>query len=294
MKERHCIFSIFGATGDLTSRKLLPAFYFMEQENQLKDSFRIICIARKQKNTDEYRKEAYESIKKHSRIKVNDTILDKLLSRIHYHRLEFSNEADYMSLKSEIERISGGVCSHCERIFYLAVPPQFFGIIARNLKHLKLAGKSTQENVYNRVMFEKPFGHDLASARELNRAITRVFTENQIYRIDHYMAKELVQNMLVLRFANSIFEPLWNKEYIDHVQITVAETLGIENRGDYYDKFGALRDVFQNHLMQLLSLVAMEEPKKIEVDEIRKKKAEVLKSIAKTGLKNISGKICIG
>ncbi len=287
MKETHCLLTIFGATGDLTHRKLLPALYFMEQEKQLKDSFSIICAARKEKSNDQYRKEASDSIRKFSRVKVQDEALSKLLSRIRYQKIEFKNNSYYASLKNLIEEISGIKCSHCERIYYLAVPAEFFGDIITSLKEMGLAGRQESE-AYNRIMFEKPFGHDLKSAREMNHAITSVFNESQIYRIDHYMAKELVQNLLVLRFANSIFEPLWNKEYIDHIQITVAETLGVEARGDYYDKAGALRDIIQNHMMQLVSLVAMEEPKKFDIEEIRNQKVKVLKSIKKIAKKDIS------
>ena len=232
MKECSCIFTIFGATGDLTNRKLLPAFYFLEQERQLKENFRIICIARKEKSDEQYREEASSSIKKFSRIKVQDETLKKVLSRISYHRIDFTALDGYSSLKSKIENVSGEKCAHCERIFYLAVPSGLIGTIISNLKSAGLAERQNDGNPYSRIMFEKPFGHDLKSAKELNRNIMRVFDENQVYRIDHYMAKELVQNLLVLRFANSIFEPLWNKEHIDHIQVTVAETLGVENRGD--------------------------------------------------------------
>ena len=287
MEGHYCIFSIFGATGDLTHRKLLPALYFMEQEKQLRDNFRVICVARKEKTDGQYRNEASESIKKFSRVKVRDDLLNKLLSRVHYHQLEFSNAGDYLNLKKLIEEISGANCGHCERIFYLAVPPAFFSIIVDNLRHLQMAERQISDKAYNRVMFEKPFGHDLQSAKEMNESITQAFNENQIYRIDHYMAKELVQNLLVLRFANSIFEPLWNKEYIDHIQITVAETLGVEGRGDHYDKAGALRDVMQNHMMQLLTLVAMEAPKKLDIWEIRNQKVRVLKSISKFTKKDV-------
>lgn len=279
--EEHCILSIFGATGDLTNRKLLPALYYLEKEGHLKKNFRVVCIARKQKTHDEYRKEAAESIKNFSRIKVSDELLSKFVSRIHYCPLEFSNSEDYANLKEFIEKISGKGCSKCERIFYLAVPSQFFGGIISNLKKFGLAKRQSSSKAYNRIVFEKPFGHDLNSAKELNKAITKVFDEKQIYRIDHYMAKELVQNLLVLRFANSIFEPLWNKRYIDHVQVTVAETLGVERRANYYDDAGALRDVMQNHMMQLLTLVAMEAPKSFSAYDIMDKKVKVLKSIKK-------------
>ena len=294
MREHHCILSIFGATGDLTSRKLLPALYFMEQEGQLKQNFRIVCIARKKKTIEQFRNEASDSVKKFSRIKVKEEILGKLVSRIIYVQLEFSDSYGYLMLKRIIEEISGGRCSNCERIFYLAVAPQFFKLIVDNLKEFGLAEKKADANKYNRVMFEKPFGHDLKSANSLNNSITKVFDEKQIYRIDHYMAKELVQNLLVLRFANSIFEPLWNKEYIDHVQITVAETLGVEGRGEYYDKFGALRDVMQNHMMQLLTIVAMEAPKTLFSDDVKNEKVKVLKSISMPNKKNLKNFAVIG
>ena len=292
MNNCHCVFTIFGATGDLTSRKLLPAFYFLEQERQLKDEFRLICAARKEKTDEQYRQEASNSIKKFSRVKVQDEILHKLLSRISYHRLEFTGIDGYKSLKSKIENVSKEECRRCERIFYLAVPSTLIGGIVNNLKSAGLAEKQHENQPYSRIMFEKPFGHGLKSAKDLNAAITKVFDEKQIYRIDHYMAKELVQNLLVLRFANSIFEPLWNKEYIDHIQITVAETLGVENRGDYYDKSGAIRDVLQNHMMQLVSLVGMNVPKTMSADDVKNEKVKVLKSISK--IKDLPKSIIMG
>ena len=281
MKECHCILSIFGATGDLANRKLLPALYFLEQEKYLKENFKIVAIARKEKTNEQYREEASESIKRFSKRKVNEDVLKKLVSRMHYNQLEISNTSDYTMLKKFIEGISGENCSNCERIFYLAVPSSLFSTVVNNLKRVKLAEHERRSKAYNRVMFEKPFGHGLKSARKLNKAITKVFDEKQIYRIDHYMAKELVQNLIVLRFANSIFEPLWNREYIDHVQITVAESLGIEGRSEYYDNAGAIRDVIQNHMMQLLTLVAMEAPKSLNADDLRNEKMKVLKSIAR-------------
>lgn len=292
MEERCCILSIFGATGDLTSRKLLPALYYLEQEKQIDENFRAICIARKEKSNEQYRREVSDSIRKFSRVKVNEEVLGRLIPKIHYHRLEFSSPEDYVNLKKTIENVSGEKCRRCERIFYLAVPPSFFGVIANNLKRFGLAEKNGGDKAYNRVVFEKPFGHSLDSAKGLNRSITGAFDEKQIYRIDHYTAKELVQNLLVLRFANSIFEPLWNREYIDHIQITVAETLGVENRAGYYENAGALRDIMQNHMMQLLALIAMEEPKSLDVQEIRNQKVRVLKSIKKIR-KSDAGRISV-
>ena len=293
MKDCKCIFSIFGATGDLTSRKLLPAFYFLEQERQLKQDLNIFCIARKKKSQEQYKKEAAEAIRRFSRIKVTDDVLQKLLERVHYYELEFSDKSGYEKLKKCLENASGEKSSHCERIFYLAVPYHLLGTIVGNLKSVGLTEKHAKNKPYCRIMFEKPFGHDSKSAKELNASITKVFDEKQVYRIDHYMAKELVQNLLVLRFANSIFEPLWNRNYIDHIQITVAETLGVEGRGSYYEKAGAIRDVMQNHMMQLLTLVAMAAPKSMQADDVKNEKVKSLKSI-RLGKKNFLSDAFIG
>lgn len=263
---------IFGATGDLTHRKLLPALYYLEHRNLLGETFRIICSARRDKDDDAFRKEAADSIGRFSRLKAGPEVMEKLLSRIHYHRLEFDNLEHYRRLASILKGKKG-------IIFYLATPPMFFDIIVGNLASVNLAGKNAKFGS-NKVAFEKPFGKDLESAKKLNSGISKIFHERQIYRIDHYLAKELVQNLIVMRFANSIFEPLWNAKYIDHVQITLAETLGIEGRGAYYDANGTLKDVVQNHLMQLLCLTAMECPKSLEADDIRDEKVKVLKSVA--------------
>lgn len=294
MKQDNCILSIFGATGDLTQRKLLPALYHLEKEVQLSQNFRVICIARKEKTNEIYRSEASDSIRHFSRAKINDAILEKLASRIYYLQLEFSNSADYQKLRDFAEKISGVDSSGCNMIFYLAMPSSLFGTIIGNLKQHGLAHKDGHGEAYSRIMFEKPFGRDLSSAAELNGSITKAFHEKQIYRIDHYMAKELVQNLLVLRFANSIFEPMWNKKYIDHVQITVAETLGVGSRADYYENAGALRDVLQNHMMQLLALVAMEAPKSINAEDISGKKVKVLKSIQKLTRKDAESSCILG
>ncbi len=273
------VLTIFGATGDLTHRKLLPALYFLESERILKDDFKILCVARKQKKDDDFRKEASESIKKFSRIKVKDDLLDKTIRRISYFKLDFEQKEDYAVLKERIEKLAGEKCASIDRIFYLAIPSELFEAVVQNMDTSKLA---SEKNGHTRLVFEKPFGHDLPSAKQLNKAVTSLFSEDQIYRIDHYLAKELVQNLIVMRFGNTIFEPLWNKEYIDHVQITVAETLGVEHRAGYYDKSGSLRDVVQNHILQLLCLVGMSAPKSLSGDDIRDAKVKVLKSVAKT------------
>ncbi len=294
MKEHNCIFSVFGATGDLANRKLLPALYYLEQEKYLKEGFKVVAIARKEKTDEQYREEAADSIKRFSKRKVNEDVLKRLVSRLYYHQLEFSDSSAYTQLKALIEKLAGEKCSKCERIFYLAVPSAYFDVIINSLKRLKLAEKERIGKPFNRVMFEKPFGHGLKSAMNLNKAITKVFAESQIYRIDHYMAKELVQNLIVLRFANGIFEPLWNKEYIDHVQITVAESLGVEGRGEYYDNAGAIRDVMQNHMMQLLTLVAMGAPKSLNADDLRSEKVRVLEAIAKISKKSAGKSAVLG
>jgi len=222
------ILTLLGATGDLTHRKLLPALYFLEYSGHLDKSLRIICVARKPKTDNEFRKEVRVSIKKFSRIRIDDKILDKTLKRIYYFQLEFNDTAGYAELRKFLEKICRKPCSKCDKIFYFATSPEFFESIVKNLNKAKLTSKKHKQP-FSRVVFEKPFGKDLRSAKKLNNAIRKVFHEEHIYRIDHYLAKELVQNLIVLRFGNSIFEPLWNTKYIDHVQITVAETLGIES-----------------------------------------------------------------
>lgn len=269
---------IFGATGDLTHRKLLPALYFLEHHQALPKGFSIICSARRNKTDEEYRSEAESSIRRFSRVKVDNAHLKKLLSRIHYCQIEFSNMGHYKSLAKYLGKKRS---SRQGIIFYLATPPIFFDKTVKSLASAKLAGRSKKFR-NNRVVFEKPFGKNLATAKRLNREIRKVFHEKQIFRIDHYLAKELVQNLIVMRFGNSIFEPMWNTEHIDHVQITVAETLGVESRGNYYDKNGSLRDVVQSHIMQLLCLTAMECPKSLDADDIRNEKVKVLKAVAKS------------
>ncbi len=272
------ILVIFGTTGDLTQRKLLPALYFLESERILPDNFRILCVARKQKNDADFRTESADSIRKYSRIKVKDDLLYKTTTRISYFQLDFEEKKHYESLREHIGKLSGTACGKVDRIFYLAIPSGLFQTVVQHMDSAKLA---SQKGGSARVVFEKPFGFDLPSAKQLNKIVTSLFSEDQIYRIDHYLAKELVQNLIVMRFGNAIFEPLWNKEYIDHVQITVAETLGVEHRSEYYDKAGSIRDVLQNHILQLLCLVGMAAPKSLTGEHIRDAKVKVLKSVAK-------------
>ena len=282
-KIEPCVIIIFGATGDLTNRKLLPALYKLEFENLLHKDSKIIAFARKPKDNKQFRKEALKSIKNFSKFKVDNKIWKKLSNKIFYHQSEFQDIKGFNRLKALIKKICSKTAS-CNKVFYLSAPPSFFEVIIDNLKKSGLATSSG----WSRIVFEKPFGHDLKSAKKLNESIKKAFKEKQIYRIDHYVGKELVQNMLVLRFANSIFDPIWNKKYIDHVQITVAENLGVETRGNYYDKAGALRDIIQNHMMQLVALTAMEPPVSLDANDVREEKVKVLRSIRKFTLKEVS------
>ncbi|MDP6599805.1 MAG: glucose-6-phosphate dehydrogenase [Candidatus Woesearchaeota archaeon] len=281
-KIEPCMTIIFGATGDLMNRKLLPAFYKLEFENLLHKSSKIIAFARKEKSNEQFRKEVLKSTKKFSKLKINDKVWKRLANKIFYHQSEFQDVKGFNRLKTLIKKICTKSAA-CNRVFYLSAPPSFFETIIANLKKNGLTASSG----WSRIVFEKPFGHDLRSAKKLNESIKKAFKEKQIYRIDHYVGKELVQNLLVLRFANSIFEPVWNKKYIDHVQITVAEELGIETRGNYYDKFGALKDMVQNHMLQLVALTAMEPPVRLDAYDLREEKVKVLRAIEQFTLKDV-------
>lgn len=282
---------IFGATGDLTKRKLMPALYNLELKNQLDTQLMIMCVSMDKKTTEDYRNDVIRFIKEFSKAKLEDKVLGKFLRRIYYYKLRFENGGKYKELRILIEKYAGKKYSECKTIFYLAAPPEYFGTISKNLDKANLVNKGNK-SAPTRVVFEKPFGSDLESAIKLNNLIRKYFDEKQIYRIDHYLAKELVQTIMVLRFANTIFEHLWNNQHIEHVQITVAETLGVENRALYYDRAGALRDIIQNHMMQLMALVAMEFPIDLSADGIRDEKIKLLRSVAKIKEKDVN-KICV-
>lgn len=275
-----CAIVIFGATGDLSHRKLLPAFYKLELEGLLHKESKIIAFARKEKSSEEFRKDSFESIRKFLKVKVNEETWKRLSAKIFYHQSEFQNAMGYGTLKNLIRKVCRKTTGKCNKIFYLAAPPSFFEAIIGNLAKSGLSSGTG----WSRIVFEKPFGHDLKSAKRLTKSIRKTFEENRIYRIDHYLGKELVQNLLAFRFANNIFEPIWNKKYIDHVQITVAEDIGVGSRGDYYDRAGALRDMIQNHMMQLLSLVTMEPPVSLGADDVREEKVKALRSVRQFSL----------
>ncbi len=272
-----CTLVIFGATGDLTHRKLIPALYNLAAEGALPPSITIVGFARREKTSSEFRSELEASTRKYSRTPVDDDLWNSFASSIIYHRSPFDDASGYESLAREmiqedLKRGTGG-----NRLYYLAVAPDQFPVI---LGHLRESGLSTAPaGSWSRVIVEKPFGTDLKSARQLNNLVSEVFAECDTYRIDHYLGKETAQNIMVLRFANSIFESLWNSKHISHVQITAVEPLGVEGRAGYYDKSGAMRDMVQNHLLQLLTLTAMEPPTSLGADAIRDEKVKVLRSL---------------
>src|SRR5437660_1707372 len=267
---------IFGASGDLAKRKLLPAIYNLAHEGALPERFNLIGCARSEWSDDEFRDVARDAIKKFSRRDTDDTVLDSLLSRVRYVPGSFDDAGLFGRIDDIAKEEDEEAGLAFNRIFYLAVAPQFFQTIAEQLGG---SGMSRHEDAEVRIVVEQPFGHDLDSALQLNAALLSVFEERQIYRIDHYLGKETVQNTLVLRFANGIFEPVWNRSYVDNVQITAAEEVALEGRAGYYDNAGALRDLIQNHLLQLLMLTSMEPPVSFSANDIRDEKVKVLRAI---------------
>src|SRR5213082_2315444 len=272
-----CSIVIFGATGDLTHRKLIPALSNLAADGELPPAVTVVGFARRPKNDEEFRKELAETTKQFSRQDLREDIWKTFSKSLFYHQSEFEDESEYQSLAQRLSKIDEERGTRGNRLFYLAAAPEKFEPILKNLKAAGL--NKAKEGSWARVIIEKPFGSDLASAQELNRIVSNAFAENQTYRIDHFLGKETAQNILVLRFANAIFEPIWNARYIDHVQITAAETLGVEARGGYYETAGALRDMVQNHMLQLLCLVAMEPPTDLGADSIRDEKVKVVRSL---------------
>lgn len=276
-----CILVIFGATGDLTSRKLLPAIYNLKREGQLPTHFACVGFARREKTHDQFREEMKEGISKFSRVKpIEESLWDTFKDKMFYHESSFDNKEGYQGLKKFLEELDAQCGTKGNRVFYLSTQPRYFPVIIEQLHQNELIYNYEQtKDKWSKVIIEKPFGRDLNSAHALQDDLMKNIHENQLYRIDHYLGKETVQNILTFRFANSIFESLWNNRYIDHVQITAAESIGIGTRGKFYEEEGLLRDFIQNHIMQLLTLVAMEPPHSITADAIRDEKVKVLECI---------------
>ncbi len=275
-----CIVVIFGASGDLTKRKLLPALYHLEQSGLLPKDFAVVGVARRPLEKT-FAPDMKEGIISGGGVESDDAKLDPFVNRVQYHAMNFDDAAGYDALKTMLAEIDTKFGTQGNRLFYLATAPEYFSDIIKYLGEHCMAKPADCGDGGNwvRVIIEKPFGHDLESAKALNNEVNKVFGEDQIFRIDHYLGKETVQNILVFRFANGIFENVWNRNYIDHVEITAAESIGIEGRGPFYETAGALRDVVQNHVMELLSFVAMEPPVSFAADAVRAEKIKVWKAV---------------
>jgi glucose-6-phosphate 1-dehydrogenase len=275
---------IFGATGDLAHRKLLPALYNLAHEGALPERFELIGVARSEYRHEEFQQMARESIQRFSRTKPDPDVLDGLVADMRYVPGSFDDPHVYAELGRTLTEFSEQAGVELNRIFYLSTAPQFFPVISGALSD---AGLNRHEGAETRIVIEKPFGYDLESARTLNAAVLEAFDESQIFRIDHYLGKETVQNLLALRFANALFEPVWNRNYIDNVQITAVEDIGIEGRAGYYEGAGALRDLVQNHMLQLLALLTIEPPASFEANRLRDEKVKLLESIVPPRVKDV-------
>jgi len=276
-----CIFVIFGATGDLTARKLLPALYNLALDGQLPGHFVCVGFARREKSNEAFRQEMLDAVNEFSRNSpVDQLIWDSFKERIFYHQSEFDDDAGYESLHGVLNKLDEEFGTKGNRIFYLSTQPSFFPVIVEKLNHHHLLYNINEiQDKWSRIIVEKPFGDNLQSALQLQKELSQHLDESQIYRIDHYLGKETVQNLLVLRFSNSIFESLWNNNHIDHVHISVSEEIGIGTRGRLWEEAGMLRDIVQNHMMQLLSLVAMEPPVNLKADAIHNEKVKIMLSL---------------
>jgi len=269
------ILVIFGGSGDLTTRKLIPALYKLYKGKFLPEKFAVLGLGRTDYSSASFREKISQNLKSQNNTRDE---LQEFMTHIHYQNLHMRRADDYAKLKLSLNELDRELQIRGNYLFYLATPPEFFMDVAKNLGNLGLQ-QSTSANSWKRLIIEKPFGHDLQSARDLNTGLKAIWQENQIFRIDHYLGKETVQNILAFRFANGIFEPLWNRNYIQHIEITASEIVGVGERGGYYDKAGALRDMVQNHLLQILATVAMEPPSVFEMNQVRDEKRKVFQSI---------------
>ena len=277
-----CVLVLFGVTGDLARKKLMPAVYDLANRGLLPPGFSLVGFARRDWADEDFAQVTYQAVKEHARTPFNDTVWQQLSEGIRFVPGEFSDDDAFDRLAQTVADLDAQRGTGGNYAFYLSIPPKFFPTVVAQLKRSGLADPPPAKDGYRpwrRVVVEKPFGHDLASARELNEIVNSVFGHDSVFRIDHYLGKETVQNILALRFANTLWEPIWNRSYVDHVQITMAEDIGIGGRAGYYDGIGAARDVIQNHLMQLLALTAMEEPVSFDADSLRQEKEKVLSAV---------------
>ena len=277
-----CILVIFGASGDLTSKKLIPALYALSVRRLLPEKFAIVGAARTDETDDAFKARMKQAVQDHARDPYDEDAWQRLAVGMRYVTLDFADEKAEDALRDTLNSLDLEIGTQGNRVYYFAVPPSAIGTLVA-----EIAQRRATEG-WIRLIIEKPFGHDLASARALNAQIQEHYSEAEVFRIDHYLGKETVQNMLALRFANGIFEPIWNRQFIDHVQITVAESIGIEGRAGYYEQAGAIRDIFQNHLLQLVAITAMEPPIDFYADSVRNEKVKVLKSIHTPGPKHVA------
>jgi glucose-6-phosphate 1-dehydrogenase len=276
-----CVLVLFGVTGDLSRKKLLPAIYDLANRGLLPPGFSLVGFARRDWENEDFRQIAYESVKAHARTPFREDVWTHLMEGMHFVPGEFSDPGAFDALAMAVKELDESRGTGGNYAFYLSIPPKFFPQVVEQLQRSGLADR--EEGSWRRVVIEKPFGRDLKTAVELNDTVHRVFPEEAIFRIDHYLGKETVQNILALRFANTMFEPIWNRSFVDHVQITMAEDIGIGGRAGYYDGIGAARDVIQNHLLQLLALTAMEEPTSFSADAVRAEKAKILSAVRVRG-----------
>ncbi len=293
-KPENCITTIFGASGDLTKRKLIPALFDLFLRNLMPERFSVLGTGRTRFSDDSFRESMLDALNKYySKQKIDKNKQTQFLKNIFYLPTDSKNEKDFVNLKSKLDELDRIVQSNNNYIYYLATSPSLFETISQNLSKVDLH-KQGNSTGWKKIVLEKPFGYDLKSATNLNVNLLKNFNEDQIYRIDHYLGKETVQNILAFRFSNGIFEPLWNRNYIHHVEVTAAESIGVEDRGGYYDTSGALRDMVQNHLLQVVATVAMEPPSKFEANAVRNEKVKIFQSLSPIDPENVVKQVIRG